>query len=118
MGAAEFRQIRRPSVWTTTNFFPLSVTCCRCRGAGVGVEGVTDMGSHGYGPVVLMWLVILFLATGSSARDAVRVPSAEPSVTIVHSPRMDRPWAIQADIRERQMLEWIILLLKDGRSGR
>jgi hypothetical protein len=87
----------------------------------VDVKGVTDMGSRGR--FVLMCLVVLILsASGSSARnsssiaDAVRVPSTEPS--IVHSQKRDLPWATQADIRERQMVAWIILLMKDGRSAR
>lgn len=80
------------------------------------------MGSHGYGRFVLMCLIVLLSAAGSSARDsasiaeAVRMPSTEPS--IVHSQKRDLPWATQADIRERQMLAWIILLLQDGRSAR
>ena len=75
------------------------------------------------GRFVLMCLFVLILsASGSYARnsadtaDAVRVPPTEPS--IVHSQKRELPWAIQADIRERQMLAWVILLMKDGRSAR
>jgi hypothetical protein len=76
----------------------------------------------GYGRFALLCLVVLLFATGSSARysasiaEAVRVPSTEPS--IVHSQKRDLPWANQADIRERQMLAWVILLVKDGRGAR
>ena len=82
----------------------------------------------GYGRFALLCLVVLLFATGSSARygasiaEAVRVPSTEPSIVhsqaIVHSPKRDLPWTNQADIRERQMLAWIILLVKDGRGAR
>ena len=78
------------------------------------------MGSRGR--FVLICLIVFLSATGSSARDnagiadAARVPVPEPS--IVHSQKRDLPWANQADIRERQMLAWIILLMKDGRSAR
>jgi hypothetical protein len=78
------------------------------------------MGSRGR--FVLVCLIVLLSATGSSARDsassadAVRVPVPEPS--IVHSQKRDLPWANQADIRERQTLAWIILLMKDGRGAR
>jgi hypothetical protein len=77
----------------------------------------------GRGPFVLMCLVVLFSATGSSARDsgstrAVHLPSTDPPVTIVHSRKVDLPWPNQADISERQMLAWIILLMKDGRAAR
>ena len=74
------------------------------------------------GRFVLMCLIVFLSATGSSARDgatiadAVRVPISEPS--IVHSQKRDLPWANQADIRERQTLAWIILLMKDGRGAR
>jgi hypothetical protein len=75
------------------------------------------------GRFALICLVVLVSATGSSsARDAastasaVRVPPAEAS--IVPSHKRDLPWDTQADIRERQMLAWIILLMKDGRNAR
>lgn len=80
------------------------------------------MGSPGR--FVLICLVVLLSATGSSDRssastaDAVRLRSTEPSVTIVRLQKLDLPWPNQADIRERQTLAWIILLMKDGRGAR
>jgi hypothetical protein len=76
----------------------------------------------GRGCFALMCLVVLVSATGSSARDtasiadAVRLPPS--SVSIVPSHNRDLPWDSQANIRERQMLAWIILLMKDGRGAR
>ena len=78
----------------------------------------------GSGRFVLMCLVVLLSVTGSSARDtfssshAVRVPPAEKT-SVDGSQKRDlaRPLP-QADIRERQMLAWIILLMKDGRAAR
>jgi hypothetical protein len=74
------------------------------------------------GRFVLICLVVVLSATGSSARDstgdAARLPSTEPFVTIIHSQKVDLPWANQADVTERQMLAWIILLMKDGRAAR
>jgi hypothetical protein len=71
----------------------------------------------------VMCLVVLVSATGSSARDGSRTegvvitaPSAEAS--LVNSQKRDLPWENQADIRERQTLAWIILLMKDGRGAR
>ena len=86
--------------------------------------GVKELRIWGVGAsFVLMCMLVLFLsASGSFARnsaetaDAVRVPPTEPS--IVHSQKRELPWATQADIRERQMLAWIILLMKDGRGAR
>ena len=81
--------------------------------------------------LALISVVVLLSAAGSSATerarvadasdsarvaDAVRVPSTE--TTIVHAQKRDLPWAAQIDIRERQMLAWIILLMKDGRGAR
>jgi hypothetical protein len=69
-------------------------------------------------------LVLILSASGSSATnsadtaDAVRVPPTPTEPSIVHSQKRELPWATQADIRERQMLAWIILLMKDGRSAR
>lgn len=76
------------------------------------------------GRFIMLSLVVVLSATGSSARedgsfaDAARVPSTQRPLTIVHSQKLDLPWAAQADIRERQMLAWMILLLKDGRGAR
>ena len=75
-----------------------------------------------FGRFALMCLVVLLSATGSSARGsastaaAVRVPSTEAS--IVRSQKSDLPWETQADIKERQILAWIILLMKDGPGAR
>ena len=80
------------------------------------------MGSPGR--FILICLVVLLSATGSSDRgsastaDAVRLLSTEPSVTVVRLQKLDLPWPHQADIRERQTLAWIILLMKDGRGAR
>ena len=76
------------------------------------------------GRFIMLSLVVVLSATGSSARetgsraDAARVPSTELSRTIVHSHKSDLPWAAHADIRERQMFAWMILLMKDGRGAR
>lgn len=75
------------------------------------------------GRFIMLSLAVVLSATGSSARedgsfaDAARVSTQRPH-TIVHSQKLDLPWAAQADIRERQMLAWMILLLKDGRGAR
>jgi hypothetical protein len=78
------------------------------------------MGSRGR--FVLMCLVVLLSASGSSARDGVSTADAVPvssvEASVVHSQKRDLPWETQADIRERQMLAWIILLMKDGRGAR
>lgn len=74
------------------------------------------------GRFIMLSLVVVLSATGSSARetgsraDAARVPSTELRRTIVHS--LDLPGAAHADIRERQMFAWMILLMKDGRGAR
>ena len=76
------------------------------------------------GRFIMLSLVVVLSATGSSARetgsraDAARVPSTEPPRTIVHSHKSDLSWAAYADIRERQMFAWMILLMKDGRGAR
>lgn len=69
------------------------------------------------GRFVLICLVVFLSATGSSARDSTGDAARLPS-TIVHSQKVDLPWGNQADITERQMLAWIILLMKDGRAAR
>ena len=74
------------------------------------------------GRFALICLVLLVSATGSSAGDtastasALRVPPTEEA-SIVQSQKQDS-WDSQADVRERQMLAWIILLMKDGRGAR
>jgi hypothetical protein len=79
------------------------------------------MGSRGR--FALICLVLLVSATGSSAGDtastasALRVPPTEEA-SIVQSQEQDLSWETQADVRERQMLAWIILLMKDGRGAR
>ena len=76
------------------------------------------------GRFIVLSLVVVLSATASSAReggsfaDAPRVPSTQLPLTVVHSQKLDLPWAAQADTRERQMLAWMILLLKDGRGAR
>jgi hypothetical protein len=76
------------------------------------------------GRVTVLFVVLVLSVTSPSAReigsvaDAARVPSTEPPFTIVHSQNLDLPRAAQADIRERQMLAWMILLMKDGRGAR
>ena len=75
------------------------------------------------GRFIVLSLVVVLSATGSSAReggsfaDASRVLSTQLPLTLVHSQKLDLPWAAQ-DARERQMLAWMILLLKDGRGAR
>jgi hypothetical protein len=70
----------------------------------------------------MLFLIVVLSATGSAApqrdsfADAARSSIEQP--TIVHSQTLDLPWATQADIRERQMLAWIILLMKEGREAR
>ena len=76
------------------------------------------------GRFIMLSLAVVLSATGSSAHedgsfaDAARVPSTQRPLTIVHSQKLDLAWAAKADIRERQMLAWMILLLKDGRGAR
>jgi hypothetical protein len=77
------------------------------------------MGS--YCRFALVCLVVVS-ATGSSGRDtatiahAVRVTAAE--APIVQSQRGDPPRETRSDTRERQMLAWLILLMKDGPGAR
>lgn len=80
------------------------------------------MGSRGC--FALMCLVFLVAATGSSARDtastasALRLLPTEEEASIVQTQKRNRPSETHADLRERQMLAWIILLMKDGRAAR
>jgi hypothetical protein len=76
------------------------------------------------GRFALTCLVVLASVTSSSARDtasitdAVRVPPTAETAFTIQLQKRDLPWPTQADVRERQMLAWLILLMKDRRGAR
>ena len=82
------------------------------------------MGSRGR--FAFICLVVFISVTVPSASDTARnadavrmLPHVPPAAaSIVELQKRDLPWESQADIRERQTLAWIILLMKDGRAAR